>query len=564
MALSPYRIFISAFFLTLFGLVLIGRLFYIQVLNGQLYKALAQGQQNLFLEFQGKRGDILVQDARGNSYIIATTKEQTLCFLNKEKPGWQNHISEIALVLSIPKEELQKQIESSNSKRVLLTSDCSGQKLKKLKAFGPDFLEFESKFIRTYPQGIFSSDLLGFVGGEGKGQYGLEGFYDQVLKNDLSLIFSERNPWGFSWNITQNKKKAKANLVLTIDYNVQIIAEKLLKENVEKFKAIGGQIIVINPINGQIIALADYPTFDPNFYFKVKDQQVFKNGALQELFEPGSVFKPIVIAAGLETGKITPETSYEDKGFVKIGSYTIYNYDNRVYGIQTMRQVLEKSINTGAVFAQKQVGAETFLHYLKEFGFLEPSGIDLQGEIYSQNANLKTLRDINLATASFGQGIAITPIQLVRAFSAIANGGKLITPYVVKYIEEDGLKKEPQFLEERNVISKETSRVLTSMLLGVVEEGFGKGARIPGYYIAGKTGTAQVPWTSLGQNKPGYSDKTIQSFIGFFPAFDPKFLILVKLDHPQTKTAEYSSAPVFKELAEYLIKYYLIPPDYKP
>ncbi len=158
----------------------------------------------------------------------------------------------------------------------------------------------------------------------------------------------------------------------------------------------------------------------------------------------------------------------------------------------------------------------------------------------------------------------MTPLQLIRAFAAIANGGELITPHVVKYIVNgDGSKKEPQFAKEKRVISPETAKNLTSMLVGVTEEGFGKSARVPGYYIAGKTGTAQVPWTSLGQNKAGYSDKTIQSFVGFFPAFDPKFLILVKLDHPQAKTAEYSAAPVFRELAEYLIEYYLIPPDYK-
>jgi len=175
------------------------------------------------------------------------------------------------------------------------------------------------------------------------------------------------------------------------------------------------------------------------------------------------------------------------------------------------------------------------------------------------------LRDINFATASFGQGIAVTPIQIARAFSAIANGGKLVTPHLVKYIiDKEGAQKEFQATEGRQIISKQTSELLTSMLLSVTEEGFGKAARVPGYHIAGKTGTAQVPWTSLGQNKAGYSDKTIQSFVGYFPAFDPKFLILVKLDHPQAKTAEYSAAPVFRQLAEYLIDYYLIPPDYAP
>ena len=292
---------------------------------------------------------------------------------------------------------------------------------------------------------------------------------------------------------------------------------------------------------------------------------IFQNPALQSFFEPGSVFKPITMASAIEEKKITPETTYIDEGMVKISKTPIYNYAKRTYGEQTMTQVLEKSINTGAVFAEQQLGSNLFLEYLEKFGLFEKTGIDLQGEVSSQNQEFKKGYEINFATASFGQGIKITPIQLVKAFSAIANNGKMAKPYLVKKIVNgENVVKEilPEFSE--NVISPETSSKIVSMMISVVENGYSKKTKVPGYYIAGKTGTAQVSWPALGINKPGYSDKTIQSFIGFAPAFNPEFLILVKLDNPATNTAEYSALPIFHDLAKYIIDLWQIPPDYEP
>ncbi len=272
------------------------------------------------------------------------------------------------------------------------------------------------------------------------------------------------------------------------------------------------------------------------------------------------------MAAALEEGSITPQTTYQDPGTIKIGGWPISNYDNRKYpGNITMTQVLEKSINTGAVFAEQQLGNnDLFLGYIDQFGFFKPTGIDIQ-EIYSENSELKKGYDINFATASFGQGIGITPIQLIRAYAAIANDGKLVKPYIVEKIVrgENVLETQPRMIEEDSVISSKTSSQLAAMLISVVENGYAKSAKIPGYYVAGKTGTAQISYAALNIDKRGYSDKTWQSFMGFAPAFDPKFLILVKLDNPQTKTAEYSAVPLFHDLAKYIIDYYQIPPDYQ-
>jgi len=480
---------ILAFFI-LFSVAIISRLFFLQILNGDFYKALSQGLHNSLTEIRGERGEI---------------------FLKNEKP--------LAINLDF---------------RSIFASP---------------------KKVRYYPQETLASQLVGFLGAEGKGQYGLEGFYDQILRGEDGFEVKERG----------------SDLILTIDYNIQFEAEKLLEKAKENLEIESGQIIVIEPDSGKIIALAGLPNFNPNQYeehAKEGNLKIFKNGATQELFEPGSVFKPITMAAALEEEKITPQTTYIDQGFVKIGGYTIYNYDKAVWGEQTMTQVLENSINTGAVFVEQRLSHDLFLNYIEKFGIFEPTGIDLP-EVYSENKEFKKGYEINFATASFGQGIEMTPIQLVRAISAIANGGKLIKPYLVEKIivPQNGgpgkiIETQPE-IQNNSVISQKTSSQLTAMLVSSVENGYAKRAKIPGYYIAGKTGTSQISFSSLGIDKSGYSDKTWQTFVGFFPAFDPKFLILVKLDNPKAKAAGYSTTLIARDLMKYIINYYQIPPDYE-
>jgi cell division protein FtsI/penicillin-binding protein 2 len=399
------------------------------------------------------------------------------------------------------------------------------------------------EIIRSHPQGSMASNIVGFIGGEGTGQYGIEGYYEDELSGG------------------ENKGD---DIYLTLDYNVQFIAEGLLKKASESLKIESGQIIVIDPTTGKILALADYPGFDPSKYFEVKDFSIFQNGAVQKLFEPGSTLKPVTMAAALDKNKITPETTFVDSGGVQVDDVLIENFGKKSYGKCTMTEVLEKSVNTGVVFAERQMGHEIFLSYLEGFGFFEPTGIDVLGEAYSENKQFKKGGDVNYATASFGQGIEITPMQLVRAFSAIANGGNLVKPYIVNKIIDNGktIQTKPE-VSSRQVISADTASKVSAMMVSVVENGYSKTAGIKGYYIAGKTGTAQVPWSALEINKKGYSDRTWQSFLGFFPAFNPRFLVLVKLDNPKASTAEYSAAPIFKEMSKYLINYYSVPPDYE-
>jgi len=540
----------------IFAATILGRLVFVQVIKHDLYAALARGQQILFRSFQGDRGDIFVQN---HDIALATTKTYTLVYISpKEIPVEEKEETARVLsdVLGLSEASLLNKVEKNNLYE-LIKEKISQEEFKELQARELVGVHFADEKLRYYPYESFAAHVLGFVNKDGFGQYGVEEYWDDLLKGKEQFLEGEKGPLGylfFSRESLDNSQGSDINL--TIDYNIQYLAEKLLKEAEENLNIEGGQIIVIEPHTGKILALANFPSFNPNQYFEEENFTVFQNDAIQKIFEPGSVFKPITMAAALDKGKITPQTTYTDPGVIEIGGWPIYNYEQRIYpGEITMTEVLEKSINTGAVFAGSQLDHKDFLDYIERFGIFEKTGIDLQWEVSPQNAEFKQGREINFATASYGQGIEMTPIQLARAFCVIANGGKLVKPYLVE--------TEPE-ISNNNVISQTTVSKLTAMLVSVVKNGpYTRRARIPGYYVAGKTGTAQMSFAALDIDKEGYSDKTWQSFVGFAPAFDPRFLILVKLDNPATKTAEYSAVPLFQELAKYIIDYYQIPPDYE-
>ena len=550
-----WRINLILVFIFLLGATIISRLIYLQIIQGDVYKALAKGQQKMFESVSGPRGEIFLQD-KEDLILLATNKTWEFCYLSpKEIRNDEETAEKLSEVLNLDRELILEKIKHKESLFEVIKHRLKNEEVQNLKSLNLAGVYLGEELLREYLQNTTAAHLIGFVGGEGKGQYGVEGYFEDVLKGkEESLFFRKRN----------SSQLNGSDLILTIDYNIQSLAEELLAKASEDLSIEGGQIIVMDPYSGKIIALAVFPSFDPYQYYKYAKEdnfEIFQNGAVQKLFEPGSVFKPITMAAAIDQGKITPHTTYKDAGYVKIGGYTIYNYDGRVWGEQTMTGVLEKSINTGAVFAQSQISHNVFLDYIERFGIFEKTGVELQGEVFSENEELKKGYEINFATASFGQGIEMTPINLARAFCAIANGGKLVKPSIVEKIkngDNETIETRPEIISE-NIISPQTASLLTAMLVSVIENGpYTKRARIPGYYIAGKTGTAQVP------EKGTYSpDKTWQSFVGFAPAFSPRFLILVKLDNPETKTAEYSAVPIFHTLSKYIIDYWQIPPDYE-
>lgn len=318
-------------------------------------------------------------------------------------------------------------------------------------------------------------------------------------------------------------------------------------------------MVIIDPKTGQILAMADYPDFDSNLFNKVENPSVYRNHAVSEAYEPGSVFKPVTMAAGLDAEVITPNETYEDTGSVVYDEFVIKNALDRTFGIQTMTQVLEQSINTGAIYVVNKTGAEKFLDIVQKFGFGAPTGTTLPAESAGNIKNLKGGGEVHYATASFGQGITVTTLQLAQAFAAIANQGKLMKPQIVESISRpDGTiqKFEPQML--RQVISPKAANTLAAMLVSVVEVGHGKRAGVPGYFIGGKTGTAQV----AKADGPGYDpDKTVGTFAGFGPVDDPAFAMVVKIVNPRAvRFAESSAAPAFGEMAQYLLNYFQIPP----
>ena len=543
----PVKLYFGGF--AIFGAAILGMLFYLQIIKGEYYGALALGQQTQQEESNSLRGSIFFSDGKT---ILAQTIEKPIIFISPSK---------------IPDQEKAKTIQELSDilgdigDGETVKKDLTAEQYKVLKQKNFKGTYVNEVFYRVYPNQKLASHLIGFVNGEGNGQYGIEGFYDDILKGKsflkeknstfsiLSSVFSQKN---------SDLNVSGKNLQLTIDYNIQYYAEKLLEEALNDWQMDSGQIIVQEPKTGKILAMAIWPDFDPNQYGQEKNVSIFSNPSLQSLFEPGSVFKPLIMSAGFEEKLVTPETKFFDKGVVDLGGPLIYNFAKKVWGEQTMVGVLENSINTGMIFVEQKLGKSAFLRYSQKFGLFEKTGIDLAGEIYSNNETLKKGYPRDFAVASFGQGIQITSIQLIQAISAIANEGNMMKPFVVEKIISQNNKEEiKEPVLEKQVISQDTSQKLSAMMVSVVENGGGRRAKVPGYLVAGKTGTAQIPKPTGGY----YEDRTIQSFVGFAPANSPKFSIMIRLDNPkQSDAASSCAAPIFGKLAKYIIDLKQIPP----
>lgn len=561
MKIKDLRINLIVIFVFIIGGLFLCRLFVLQIEQGNFYKAIAQGQQVQLSEIEGKRGYVYFS----NGEILAMNKDEPYLFISPaEIEDNKKAIEEILKIIDVEESFLLSLLEDENSFYKIVKKEIGKEKADKIKSLKLKGLYIGNDTKRYYPAEKTGSQIIGFVNQDKIGQYGIEEYYNETIKGLSSLEKSERNPFSFSFKGTNNDALDGDNLTLTIDYNIQFVAEELLEDGIEEYDAEGGNIIVMNPNTGAIIAMAQQPNFDPNNYGN-SDGKYFKNTSIQEIFEPGSIFKPITMAMAINDGAVTAETKYTDNlGYVQYPTNRVSNYSNKAWGEATMTKVLERSINTGVIFAEKELGHKSFYNYLEKFGIFEKTGIDLSGEVVSANNEIKNALksnvDISFGTASFGQGIAMTPLQMINSFSAVINGGTLYKPYVVKKINNQVI--EPEAIRE-NIISKEASTELKKMLISVVENGFGHLAKIDGYWIGGKTGTSQIPYSSIGINKAGYSEQTWQTFMGFAPALDPQFIILVKLNNSKKiKTSEYSAVPIFNKLANYILDYWQIPPDY--
>lgn len=416
---------------------------------------------------------------------------------------------------------------------------------------------------RYYPQGALTSHLVGFVSAKRNGVYGLEGYYDTFLDANSGIGLLQKTTNRLDQLAPDLRRFLPSlgakDLMLTIDSGVQWIVVEELARAVQAYRATGGSIIVMEPHSGAVLGLANWPDFNPNEYARTELER-FLNPAISLQYEPGSIFKLITMAAALDTGVITPTTVFTDSGSITVGGRVILNNNRVGYGRLTATEALARSLNVVTAQVAEQTGAEHFYRYVQRFGFGQLTEVDLAGEVaglLKQPGNeLWSLSD--LGTNSFGQGVAVTPMQMVCAVAAIANGGQLMRPYVVeqRVYQDQVLLTQPRVV--RPVIQPQTAHELTEMMVETVETG-NRAAGVAGYRIAGKSGTAQIP------TKDGYEpDATIHSFIGFAPADAPQVVILVKIDRPDpnlAQSATHTAAPVFAQVARRLFDYLGIPPD---
>jgi cell division protein FtsI/penicillin-binding protein 2 len=464
-------------------------------------------------------------------------------------------------------------------------------------------IQMRDEYWRYYPERALASQVLGFVDSSGNGQYGIEGRFDFDLRGQEGYIFGATNTrgqriLGRDSGITQARDGA--DIVISIDRVIQGQVEKMLQEDVERFQADFGQVIIVEPSTGKILAMANAPTFDPNEfgkaflqyeippeqyqldledenfnqriptindngrifrYFNVWGPAVFRNKLVADLYEPGSVMKALTMAAAINSNEVLPNTIYQDTGPVEVDEFSIRNSDNTYAGPTSMVSVLNRSLNTGISFITQKMGSKLVYEYLLDFGFGQYSDIELPGEA---DAPLEFWQDWSvseLVTRGFGQGIQATPLQMVMGFAALANGGYLYKPIIVEEVRYQDGRPPKVFHPEivRRVVGNEAYNATKSMLLNVVSNGTGRAARVNGYSVMGKTGTSQT--YRNGQVLEGLGT-TIASFGGFGPIIEPRFVMLVKYDYP--KTSQYGSetaAITFGRIAEFLFDYFEVPPD---
>jgi len=534
---------VVSFFTLMYG-VLVFNLYSIQLKNGDFYTARAESQLAGTGTLEAPRGTIFFSDKEGAFVPAAVEKEYTEIYAVPTEVADAEEIGRtVASILNLPAEETVTKLKKAGDQYELLVKKATPEQIGALaEADKIDGIYNRNYGNRFYPLGATAAQLIGFTAVNKEndtpiGLYGIERYFEDRLAGMMGKINGDY--------VEQPLKGS--DVYLSIDRNIQSQAEETLTKLAKTFSASGGTVVVEDPKTGRILAMANYPSFNPNNYSSYP-LSVFQNPAIESVYEPGSVFKIITMSAGIDSGKITPETTYYDSGEVKLNGRTIRNWNLKSYGRQTMTGVIEHSLNTGTVFAERQMGHDIFREYLERFKIDRPTGISLPGEVEgSLGAMVGTSpQDVNFATASFGQGVSVTPIGLLAAAATIANGGIMMKPILET-------NEQPQ--EVGRIISAEAAKKVTAMMVSAVDGAVV--AKIPGYTVAGKTGTAQVPDFKKG----GYTEQYIHTFIGFSPAYDPKFIVMIKLDKPSVVLAGQTVVPAFKELAQFIINYYNIAPD---
>jgi cell division protein FtsI (penicillin-binding protein 3) len=508
-----------------------------------------------------RRGEIY--DARGIRLATNVPSNRVSAILDQIEDKEEVSIL-LAPLIGRSVEDIYAALTEPDLEWVLLARRLDPDVSSQIEALDLDGIVLDPEPSRIYPFGSFAAQVLGFTNYDLQGAYGVEGYYDDVLGGTHGKVVGERDGAGNVIALSQSFWDAPvdgSDIVLTLDSAVQHAIEEILADVVAEQRAAGGTIIVQDTKTGAILGMASLQSFDPNAFTQVEDPALFLNPAVSMVYEPGSTFKSVVMAIGLDDGVIEPDTIFNDApGYFAVpGHPAITNSQGLQFGNQSMTQVLEQSANLGAIYVAQRIGRDRFYQRLLDFGFGHATGVDLQGE----EDGILTLpfksgwNDVLFYTNSFGQGVAVTPLQLVNAISALGNGGKLMRPYIVAEVRngDDKIVTDPEVI--RQVISEQTSVEMRSMLESVVVNGTGYHAAVSGYRVAAKTGTAQIPSPDGGY----IDDATIASIVGFAPVEDPKFTVLVKIDWPkEAASGQEVSGPAMARVLEQLFLLYGIAP----
>lgn len=562
------RIIGAAFFA--FAALLIGRLYLVQVVHGSAYQADAAGQYKQQAPDTDRRGAIFFTGRDGETVSAAVMQtgwriaikpgdldgaDRTYQILSESTTIDRDRFFASAAKTDDPYEEIVTRVDDVAA---------SGIRARKL----PGVLLVRDQW-RFYPARELGAQVVGFVAYKGDrktGVYGIERQWQDTLTKETDGLYV--NPFAEIFAnvealLSRGPSGQQGDVVTTIEPSVQRQLEITLEGVMKEYSPRLAGAIVMDPSSGEIIAMALRPTFDPNTYNTVDDPSVYANQLVEGRYEQGSIMKPLTVAAGLDTGAISLETKYNDIGCMVRSEKRICNFDHKARGVVPMQEVLSQSLNLGVTFIEERMGQEVFRRYLHEFGLDTKTGIDLPNEVVGSlgSVDAEGASDVDFASASFGQGVAVSPIAMTRALAALANGGVLPQPHVVSAVRlENGLTKKIIYDDEKRVLKPETAETVTRMLVKVVDEALLKGVLKQEHYsIAAKTGTAQMATPGGG----GYSeDRFLHSFFGYFPAHDPKFIIFMFAVEPHG--AEFASATLarpFMDMTRFLIHYYDIPPD---
>jgi cell division protein FtsI (penicillin-binding protein 3) len=541
------------------AVVLVWRLFTLQVREGVRYQQLGDAERRAEIPIAARRGALL--DTNGNPLAV-TVRYDSVYALGSLVGDVDRVVAQLSPVLDVPAARLRSLLDPPAERPVVLRSRVPSALAEQVKQLELPGIYLDAEPIRQYPEGSLAAQVLGFVGHDFNGLSGLELSFDHELAGTPGAIDTERDTSGQEISLGRRlltPPREGSDLVLTIDRYMQRVAERLLNQAVLDNHASGGLILIGEPRTGNILAAANSPTYNltADEIFDPRQADRYKSKIVTDQYEPGSTLKTIAMASAIDQGVVSPGTMMNDTGSINVAGTIIRNWNYAANGPSTMTDVLVHSSNVGMSWLSGQLGPDRLYDYYARFGLGQPTGVRLPGEV---GGTMRTPRDpawtrIDLATNAFGQGIAVTPVQLLQAVSVFANDGQLVQPRLVRGLRgPDGVEELPPRVV-RQVVSQRTARTLLQMMITVHEQPALQPYRVAGYHIAAKTGTADTP-TNVGYN----TDLTVGSLVAILPAEQPRFVVLIRLDGPERLYGGIVAAPVLKELAQELVTYYRVPP----